>query len=188
MSLDAAITQTNLPLFVSKKKHRKKADGNVRILKQDVELFSRLFIVSQNRQLDLDTFFQYENQPFPPALSTNGDLYFGQKADLLTLLEDYARNTTFSHVNCEGLIIDGAALVNILQPGKELNTFDQYYSNMFGPHLTKQVKAVGAIRLDVTWDTYVKDSLKEQTRQKCGAGIKKLFACQEYCLKDGRIS
>ena len=148
------------------------ADGNVRILKQDVELFSRLFIVSQNRQLDLDTFFQYENQPFPPALSTNGDLYFGQKADLLTLLEVYARNTTFSHVNCEGLIIDGAALVNILQPGKELNTFDQYYSNMLGPHLTKQVKAVGTIRLDVIWDTYIKDSLKEQTRQKRGAGIK----------------
>ena len=39
------ITRLNLPLFASKKKRRTKADGHVRILKLDVELFSRLFIV-----------------------------------------------------------------------------------------------------------------------------------------------
>jgi len=173
--LIAAITRTNLPLFASKKKRRTYDDEHVRILKLDVELFSRLFIVSQNRQLDLDTFFKYENQPFPPALSADGDLYLGQKADLLGLLEtvqDNADNTVSNRVTCDGLIIDGAALVNILHPGKEPKTFDQYYSNTFAPHLTKQVTTVNATRLDVVWDTYVKDSLKEQTRQKRGTGVK----------------
>ena len=60
------------------------------------------------------------------------------------------QQATVSHV------IDVAALVNILQPGKELKTFDQYYSNTFAPHLTKQVTTVNVTRLDVVWDTYVK--------------------------------
>ena len=71
-----------------------------------------------------------------------------QKTDLL--------NTASNRVTWDGLIIDGVALVNFLQRGKELNTFDRYYSNTFAPHLTKQVTTVNATRLDVLWDTYVK--------------------------------
>ena len=130
--LDAATTWINLPL---------------------------LLIVSQNRQLDLDTFFQYENQPFPPALSADGDLHLGQKAGLPGLLEtvpDNTDNTASNRVTCEGLINAGAALVNILKPGKELKTFDQYYSNTFAPHLTKQVTTVNATRHDVVWDTCIR--------------------------------
>ena len=70
----------------------------------------------------IDTFFQYENQPFPP-------LYLGHNADLLGVLEtvpDNADNSSSNRVTCDGLIIDGASLVNVLQPGVELKTFDQY--------------------------------------------------------------
>ena len=126
----------------------------------DVDLFSRLFIVSQNRNLDLDKFFKHENQPFPPALSTNGDIYLGSKADLLGLLESVLEDTgTSNNVMCDGLIIDGAALINILQPGKDLKTFEDYYFKMLASHLTKQVNKFQAIRLDMVWDTYIEDSL-----------------------------
>lgn len=56
-------------------------------LQTDVQLFSRLFIVSNARNLDLDTFFQFENQPFPPSLAQNGSLRPGNKADLIHILE-----------------------------------------------------------------------------------------------------
>ena len=59
---------------------------------------------------------------------TNCDHYLRQKADLL--------NTASNRVTWDGLIIDGAALINILQSGKGLKTFDQYYSNTFASHLT----------------------------------------------------
>ena len=108
-------------------------------------------------------------------MSADGDLYLGQTVDLLGLLEtvpDNADNTANNHVICDGLIIDGAALVSILQPGKELKTFDKYYSNTFTPHLTKQVTTVNATRVGVVWDIYIQDSLKEQTLQKQGTGVK----------------
>ena len=91
-------------------------------------------------------------------MSADGDNYLGQKSDLL--------NTARDRVTWDGLIIDEAALVNIFQPGKELKTFDQYYSNTFAHHLTKQVTTVNATRPDVVWDTYVKqNSLNQQTQQ-----------------------
>ena len=75
---------------------------------------------------------------------------------------------------CDGLIIDGAALINILQPGKDLKTFEDYYFKMLASHLTKQVNKFQAIRLDMVWDTYIEDSLKQYTRQKQGTGVKRV--------------
>ena len=43
-------------------------------VKSNVALFSRLFIACQLRESDLETFFQHENQAFPPSLSENGHL------------------------------------------------------------------------------------------------------------------
>ena len=43
-------------------------------MKTDVELFSRLYISCQMRDGNLEDFFQYENQAWPPALSQ--DIYF----------------------------------------------------------------------------------------------------------------
>ena len=84
-------------------------------------------------------------------MSADGDLYLGQKADLLGLLGTEPDNvdTTASNCGtCDGLIIDRDTLVNILQPGKELKAFDQYYSNTFAHHFTKQVTSVNATRLE----------------------------------------
>ena len=79
---------------------------------------------------------------------TNCDHYLRQKADLL--------NTASNRVTWDGLIIDGAAPITILQPEKERKTFDQYYSNTFASHLTKQVTTINATSLDVVWDPYIK--------------------------------
>ena len=40
--------------------------------KNDMDLFSRLYIGCQNQDGDLEEFFQHENQACPPALSSSG--------------------------------------------------------------------------------------------------------------------
>lgn len=51
-------------------------------VKQDMVLFSRLYIACQTRDGNLDEFFRHENQSCPPALSDGGGLRLGQKSDL----------------------------------------------------------------------------------------------------------
>ena len=49
-------------------------------------LLSRLYIASQSRGGDLDSFFRHENQPYPAALSLEGEIRHGVKSDLLSCL------------------------------------------------------------------------------------------------------
>ena len=86
----------------------------IKTLKTDVALFSTLFIGSQSRSADIDDFFRYEKQGIPPALSLNGELRSGHKAEFLKLLEDKFPNSCFTETpisKCH--IIDGVVLVNI---------------------------------------------------------------------------
>ena len=73
------ITRNKFTLFDSTKIKRK---GNQSTLKDDCNLFSKLFISCQIRQVDLPEFFSHENQSFPAALSLRGGLYQTQKSDL----------------------------------------------------------------------------------------------------------
>ena len=58
----------------------------VTALKNDCNLFSRLYISCQTRSGDLETFLMHENQATPPLLSLGGKLRLGNKADLLGCL------------------------------------------------------------------------------------------------------
>ena len=39
--------------------------------KEDLELFSHLYISCQTRDVDLDNFFEHENHAWPPSLAEN---------------------------------------------------------------------------------------------------------------------
>jgi hypothetical protein len=58
-----------------------------KVLKEDWQLFSKLFISCQSRECDLKEFFRHENQPFPAALSDGGKLHSCQKSQLAAILE-----------------------------------------------------------------------------------------------------
>ena len=60
-------------------------------LKNDVDLFARLYVGCQNPDGNLDDFFQHENQVCPPALSDGGGIRLGVKSDLLACLEDFSQ-------------------------------------------------------------------------------------------------
>lgn len=84
-------------------------------LKDDYQLFSRLFISCQNRQCDLKEFFMHENQSAPTSLSDGGKLHTCTKSHLADLLQ---AKVTLPEKKPESdvLIVDGSAMVNTLPP------------------------------------------------------------------------
>ena len=58
----------------SKPKNYSKLLQKLKLVKNNVSIFSRLFIASQTRDGNLDTCFAQENQATPPSLSENGSL------------------------------------------------------------------------------------------------------------------
>ena len=142
---------------------------HVASLKQNCSLFSQLYISCQVRNGDLDDFFRHENQDNPPSLSHFGQLRSGSKADLLKCLEKCAPVDDVSH-EADVLLIDGAALVNMLQPGAA-KTFREYADLVFIPYIKSNLEKVR--RLDIVWDCYVQDSLKACTRNRRGKGLRR---------------
>ena len=67
-------------------------------------------------------------------------------------------------VNAE--ILDGSALGHMLMPHK-CKTFDDYAEKVFIPQMLEKLESVD--RLDIIWDRYLPQSLKQATRQKRGS-------------------
>ena len=127
-------------------------------------MFSRLFIGCQTREGNLEEFFLYENQSFLPSLSQNGTLRPDNKSDLLKCLEKV--HPLSSEVPAtDAVILDGAAVVNVVQP-RGCKTFQDYAENCFIPYLQTEVR--NAKRLDIVRDIYLPNSLKSATRKKRG--------------------
>jgi hypothetical protein len=167
------IKRNNLPLF-SRPPVREKSRSQQQIssLKNDCSLFSRLYIASQIRDGNLDEFFAHENQACPPALSQMGKLRSCTKSDLVGCLEDLVTSQeNASNPQVQVIILDGAALVNMLRPGAATKTFDDYGQQVFSPYILSQLQYVN--RVDVVWDEYFPDSLKSETRSKRGKGVRR---------------
>ena len=169
-SLSEPIRKNKLPLF-SRPLPRTKSKSSLQVstLKSDVSLFSRLFIACQSRDGDLDEFFRHENQQFPPSLSNFGKLRHGTKADLLSCLKNYSKSAPLQP-DAEVAILDGAVVVNFLQP-LAAKTFHDYAVKVFLPYIEKQLQQVS--RVDIVWDQYIQNSLKSQARSNRGKGIRR---------------
>ena len=139
----------------SSAKAQRKDKQKVSSLKNDVQLFSHLYIIS------LDDFFSHENQRYPPSLSQEGKLRTGAKNDHLQCFKEMIRPTTQApEVTC--ISLDGAGIVQMLNPGKA-KTFGEYAKNVFIPFVLSQYKS--ATRLDLVWDRYLPGSLRNTTRE-----------------------
>ena len=146
-------------------------------LKDDCNLFSRLFISCQSRQCDLQEFFKHENQKCPPSLSQNGMLNSGVKSQLMPILED-GLEMPKTAPNVDSLVIDGASLVNSKQPGSS-RTFDDYANDIILPHI--EYLAQNHSRVDVVFDVYYDDSLKAETRKSMAKDLEgKLLGTLEH--------
>lgn len=65
--------------------------------------------------------------------------------------------------NFHAKVFDGAAIVHNL-PTKQAATFDEYRDKVFLSWTKQQLQS--SERIDIVWDTYVTNSLKESTREK----------------------
>ena len=134
-----------------------------------MSLFGQLYISMQSREGDLEEFFSHEVQSFPPSLSEFGKLYFpGTKSELMKCLELLYESTPPETFSCK--VLDGAVIVHCLSIAG-ITTFKEYAEKAFIPHLQSHLQ--GTERLDVVWDTYRPESLKESTRQKRGKGVRR---------------
>ena len=62
------LKKNNLPTFSTTRRAASKDQAKFKLLKEDFSLFGRLYIACQTRDGNLDEFFSYENQPWPPSL------------------------------------------------------------------------------------------------------------------------
>ena len=132
-------------------KHEKVASSSkVEVLKDNCQLFSRLFISCQVRQCDLQDFFKHENQAAPVSLSDSGKLHRSQKSQLTEILQTAV---TMPDREPEGdvIIIDGSALINAIPP-RSSKSFDDYATEDILP----KVESYGAKydRVDIVFVVY----------------------------------
>ena len=69
-----------------------------------------------------------------------------------------------------GKVMEGSVLVNILKPEK-CCTFKDYAANIIVPKISKEVHLTS--RVDIVFDTYLENSLKDATRNKRGKGLRR---------------
>ena len=67
-------------------------------------------------------------------------------------------------------ILDGAVVVNML-PTNAVSTFHEYIDDTFIPYVKGQLHSVD--RIDLVWDVYIDNSLKESTRDMGGTGTRR---------------
>lgn len=165
------IPRNKFVLFNSQdKKAQPKGKTEIALLKNATALFSKLYIGCQHREGDVDEFFKHENQAFRSSLSDSGKLRFSAKSDLLVCFETFVPFVTESSQEISAIILDGAAIVQMLKP-IGVTIFEQYAQDIFKPYIMSQLNAVD--REDIVWDTYKVDSLKSSTREKRGKGIRR---------------
>lgn len=136
---------------------------------QECSLFSQLYVSSKVLNGDLVKFLLHENQAYPPSLSQFGDLRHGSKSDLLVQLEKTTESSNEAP-SVDALVLDGAALVNMLKP-RGSKTFEDYFRDIFKPYIQIQLHSVR--RIDIIWDEYSTDSLKSSERTRRGKGIRR---------------
>jgi len=165
------INLNKFPLFGSPQRSPSQDKKVIASLKQNCSLFSRLYISCQVRDGNLDEFFSHENQPFPPSISKHGELRPCNKSELLKSLETLHTSPLSNTPNVDALLIDGAALVNMLKPNGACKTFSDYAEQVYLPYIRERLHKVA--RVDVVWDRYIQNSLKAHTRDKRGTGIRR---------------
>lgn len=139
-SLHEPIKKNNLPLFKKPQARLSSKQGKkISALKNNVNLFAKLYIAMQSRESDLAEFFSHEVQSFPPSLSEYGSLRLPtSKSDLLGCLpKSNEQCDPPCHFHCR--ILDGAVIVHCL-PTIGICTFDDYADRVFIPHLVYQLE------------------------------------------------
>ncbi len=169
ISIFDTIPQNHFTFFKDVAQKKKATNSEqVKGLRNDLKLVTKLFLTSQTRPSDLNEFYKFENQPCPPALSANGALRSGKKSDILECFQKcYVVNNLLTKPETTCSVLDGQSIVNMVRPG-EAKTFREYAIDRFKSYI--QNHYCDQLRVDVLFDIYIANSLKASVREKRGEG------------------
>ena len=85
--LEDTITKNKLALFKQSNTKGQPSKSKSKDLKLHIRLFSQLYISTQIRGGNMDEFFSHKTLKNPPALSKNGKMRSGNKAELIQCIE-----------------------------------------------------------------------------------------------------
>ena len=111
----------------------------------------------------MDAFFKHENSQYPSALTSDGQICVDNKAEVADVSISLSPAAEVNVPNFTAKLIDGAALVQMLNPGNS-KIFGEYAENVFFPMIEYQLRHVE--RLDLVVDVYRLDSLKSSVRSQ----------------------
>lgn len=169
-SLMDTIKLNKYPVFKSApaKKQLSKTSAKLNDAKEDSSLFSRLYIACHTRKGDPAEFFKHENHLSPPAFTIRGQMRTTKKSALMPCLTNGINCTSNEAPRVTAKLVDGAVLVNMIRPGTS-RTFGEY-ADVFSNYVQKELSST--LRVDVVWDRYLDDSLKNCTRLNRGEGTR----------------
>ena len=154
------------------KKASVRAGGRNLILRADRNLFARLLVIGQSRQMDLRELLKHELGLFPWSLaSTDGSLAKTNKAALSKLLEDGVQCLTSIPPNTTAVIIDAMAMLQMFTrvPDRFADLAEMLLTEIL-------VLTRTATRVDFVADQYPDLSIKNTERSKRGREGQVLFA------------
>ena len=97
---------------------KRKQPAEMKDMKEQLQLFSQLYIATQVRDADMDDFFKHETLSHPPSLSKHGVMRSGDKSELIPYLKDLVEESDdlagFPIV--DGVVLEGSVIVNQLKP------------------------------------------------------------------------
>ena len=134
------------------------------VMSADRDLFARMLVICQSRQLDLRNVLTYCLGPLPLALATaDGSLNKTDKAKLLHILEDDSvlqRDTVSNAV----YLFDGMAVLQSLSPSRIPATFGGLSDLVFS--IIMKPFEFGSERVDFVTDCYFQHSIKTGERAR----------------------
>ena len=155
----------------NKKIHVKSSDKLVTV-NADRDLFGRLLIVSNTRQISLKDVLSFELSPVPYSLAnTDGSLRKGTKSVLCSLLEkdvNVVQQLT-ALPNPTVVIIDGMAIIQMSKSAgtSTFGDLSEKYYNIF----TAPLFSNNCVQVHVVFDQYWENSIKEGERERREASV-----------------
>ena len=154
------------------KKIHVKSSNKLVTVNTDRDLFGRLLIVSNTRQIFLKEVLSFELSPVPYSLANaDGSLRKGAKSVLCSLLEkdvNVVQQLT-ALPNPTVVIIDGMAIVQMSKSAgiSNFGGLSEKYYNIF----TARLFSNNCLQVHVAFDQYWENSIKEGERERRGASV-----------------
>ena len=99
-------------------------------------------------------------------MTQKGEMFHGTKANIVDCLEEEIHQSV-SKPRVDTLVLDGPAILHMVRPGLSV-TIEEYITTKLHPYILSQLNTVH--RVDLVWDVYRPDSLKQGARLARGSG------------------